>query len=571
MPATVWEGPLGIACVFSDGSRAVFALGSAESRLGRDLLVGLVELVHPHGAVDAASTVAKYVRAARAMVVSLGERGFSAGAAELTRPKLAEYWMGATVPTEACTRKMLAGFDAATGGLGVGVRELVAGRAFNPQPFRRALPPFSEAEWARLGDACTATIEGSFAAHQAALAGAARGRDPAGGGWSEDNLAWLLARTGPTTVGAVGAHVGISAQTARNRGGFAEASRAMFAHLDVTVAYLLAFAMSSGVVPDGIGDLVVDDIDWAGDASILLGYIKGRTGPESVTLGRGSVRLLEQWLSHSAPLRSFVPETTRDQLWLGVSQQGCAAVSTGPVHRNVIRRWAASHDLRVDDGRPLRVDRHRIRTTHQSLRDKRAWTGNPRARIDPNHTPGVEGDHYLSATTPAQRRALDTIIADAQHDLVRRAQPPAVLNGHDTAALAGAWPELVAALDLDDAAIAELIGGQRDVFVAACADQLSGLHGPKGKPCPARPWVCLACPLAVYAPRHGANLLRLKAFFSRQWQAMPAAQFMAVFGPYAHRIDEILARYHPAVLSAAAARVADLDDELPLRPEERSS
>ena len=92
------------------------------------------------------------------------------------------------------------------------------------------------------------------------------------------------------------------------------------------------------------------------------------------------------------------------------------------------------------------------------------------------------------------------------------------------------------------------------MFTAACADQLAGLHGPLGKPCPARPWVCLLCPLAVFAPRHAANLLRLKAFFSRQWRQMPAAQFMAVFGPYAARIDEILDRFDPAELAAAAAR-----------------
>jgi hypothetical protein len=106
------------------------------------------------------------------------------------------------------------------------------------------------------------------------------------------------------------------------------------------------------------------------------------------------------------------------------------------------------------------------------------------------------------------------------------------------------------------------------VFVAACADQLSGLHGPKGKPCPARPWVCLLCPLAVFAPRHAANLLRLKAFFSRQWQQMTTAQFMAVFGPYAHRIDEVLDRFDPALLAHGARGVADDDTELPLRPEE---
>ena len=112
---------------------------------------------------------------------------------------------------------------------------------------------------------------------------------------------------------------------------------------------------------------------------------------------------------------------------------------------------------------------------------------------------------------------------------------------------------MVAELGLDDTVLAELVGGQRDVFTAACADQLSGLHGPKGKPCPARPWVCLLCPLAVFAPRHAANLLRLKAFFGRQWQQMPAAQFMAVYGPYAQRIDQVLDRFDPRCCTAQPA------------------
>lgn len=572
MPATLSEGPLAISCLFSDGSRAEVHLGIADgAALGRDLLVGLGELVHPHGTVDAAGTVEEYVLGARDMVRTLAGRGFSGGAGELTAGKLTEYWMGAGVRAEACTRRMLVGFDTATGGLDARVRELAGGRAFNPQAFRRALPPYREAEWARLGELCAATIQRSFAAHQGALAGAARGRDPAGGDWSLDNLRWLLTRTGPSTVVDVGARVGISAQTARSRGGFIEASTGLFPHLDVTVAYVVAFGISSGVVPDGIGDLLTDDVDWAGDASVLLSYVKGRTGAESVTLPRRAVRLLEQWLSHSALLRGFVPPPARRQLWLGVSREGSSMVSAGPVHRDVIRRWAASHDLIDDDGRPLKIHRHRLRTTHQSRRDSRSWTGSSRATIDPNHGPGVEGDHYLSATTPAQRRAVEGIIEDAQHDLVRRAQPPTVLTEHDTAALAGAWPQLLAGLHLDDGALGELVGGRRDVFVAACADQLSGLHGPKGQPCPARPWVCLLCPLAVFAPRHVTNLLRLKAFFARQWRAMPAAQFMAVFGPYAQRIDEVLHRFQPAVLAAAAAQVADDDDELPLRPEELST
>src|SRR5450759_23647 len=89
----------------------------------------------------------------------------------------------------------------------------------------------------------------------------------------------------------------------------------------------------------------------------------------------------------------------------------------------------------------------------------------------------------------------------------------------------------------------------------------------RARPGPARPWVwvCLLCPLAVFAPRHAPNLLRLKSFFSRQWQQLPNGQFMAVFGPYSQRVGQVLDRYDPAVLAAATLQIGDHDDELPLR------
>ncbi|MFJ9609683.1 hypothetical protein ACIRS1_25415 [Kitasatospora sp. NPDC101176] len=283
------------------------------------------------------------------------------------------------------------------------------------------------------------------------------------------------------------------------------------------------------------------------------------------------MRLLEQWLAHSALLRSFTGPGRRRNLWLAQSNPGRFTVVTGSGARAAVQRWTVRHGVLAQDGRPLKIHRSRIRTTHLAMRDKAGWTGSGRAAIDPNHTPAVEGDHYLTATTEAQRQAVEAIIEDAQHDMLRRAHPPTVITGEDAAVLAAGYPQLVAAMDLDDSAIAELVGGQRDVFTAACGDQLSGLHGPKGKPCPARPWVCLLCPLAVFAPRHAANLLRLKAFFSRQWQQMPAAQFMAVFGPYATRIQQVLDRFEPAVLAAAARHVEDQDHELPLQPEEMTA
>jgi DNA-binding transcriptional LysR family regulator len=148
-----------------------------------------------------------------------------------------------------------------------------------------------------------------------------------------------------------------------------------------------------------------------------------------------------------------------------------------------------------------------------------------------------------------------------------------VLADDDAADLAGRYPTLIARLNLDDTAITELVGGEQDVFVAACADPLAGLHGPPGKPCPARPWVCPLCPLAIFAPRHATNLLRLKAFFARQWRQMPSEHFMAVFGPYSTRIGQVLDRYPTQLLAAAAsslAETADDEDAVPLRPEERT-
>jgi hypothetical protein len=449
------------------------------------------------------------------------------------------------------------------------VAELAAGRNFNPVPFRPPVPPYREAEWERLAATCTEAVSTAFAAHKEALAAAARGAHPREQGWSRENLAWLLSRTGPVTAGQVAELLGCSQGLARKRSGFQDVSGNLFPTLDVVISYRLLFGIYSGIVPDGIADLVTGDIDWAGDASVLLSYVKRRTAAESMHLPRRAVRLLEQWLAHSALLRGLAPPGDRDRLWLGVSRPGAGALIR-EVDATVIQGWVLRHNVTSDDGGPLKIHRSRIRTTHLSLRDKSAWAGRGRATIDPNHSPQVEGDHYLTAATPAQQRAVEEIVADAQHDLIRRASPPAVLTDDDAAELARDYPQLVATLGLDDMVLAELVGGERDVFTAACADQLSGLHGPKGQPCPARPWVCLLCPLAIFAPRHAVNLLRLKAFFSRQWQQMPAAHFMAVFGPYSQRVTQVLDRYDPAVLEQAARHVTDDDSEIPLRPEERT-
>ncbi|MGH3408168.1 MAG: hypothetical protein ACRDRJ_37565 [Streptosporangiaceae bacterium] len=523
MPAVLVDEPLGIRCVFSDGSSAEFSLDRLPSpRLARDLAAGLAELVHPHGSIDTAGSAGHYVGSLRSMVRVLAGQGFDGGAGDLQRGQAAQFWMAGPAHVEAMTRSLVEGFARSGGVLGEGVLELAVGRHFNIQPSRQPLPPYPEAEWARLTGVCRRLADESYAAHRQALAWI-QGQRPAGGEWTAENFCRLLSRTGPVGTPAFARVAGVTVNVFRKRGGMAvfhDAAQAMFPHLDTLIAYRLLFGIYSGIVPDGIADLVTGDVDRAGDSTVLLSYVKGRTAAESLSLPRPAIRLLEQWLAHSALLRSFIPAPGSGKLWLGMSQAGNARL-VREVDAVAVQRWVRRFEVRGEDGEPMKIHRARIRTTCQSMRDKSAWTGSARATIDPNHTPAVEGDHYLSATTPAQRHLAETIMEDAQHDLLRRAHPPAVITEEDAAELAAGYPRLIADLGLDDTVIADLVGGARDVFTAACGDQLSGLHGPPGKPCPARPWVCLLCPLAVFAPRHAVSLLQLKAFFSRQWRQMP--------------------------------------------------
>jgi hypothetical protein len=215
--------------------------------------------------------------------------------------------------------------------------------------------------------------------------------------------------------------------------------------------------------------------------------------------------------------------------------------------------WVRAAGLVGDDGDVLALHGGRLRATYQHRRDRRAWTG--RTTIDPNHSAQVEGDHYLSSHTPAQLDAIEGIIEDAQGDIRRKAEPPTVTTSEDAAEFAASFPRLVQDARLDTEGIAALLGGAQDVYVAGCASPLNSPYAPAGKLCPARPWVCLLCPLATFTPRHLPNLLGLKEYFSRQAAQMTIDQFMTIFGPYVARLDEdILPRFPTAAIDEAARR-----------------
>jgi hypothetical protein len=580
MPGSVIDEPLGVSCVFMDGQRAECSLN--EDRLpdlAAQMVRALADLVKPHGDLDSENSVRGYLVSIRYFLRDLDEHGFTGAARNLSRPVLARALIALKQGRhESPVRILLRRLDDLERVLPADVRRFVDGRNFHARPAedRRPLVPYSEREWANLISVCDGITARAYTAFKAALREAEQGQDVAVGGWSRENVQWVLRHRGP--VGMLprrvrGQYADVRRLTKVYPGAGNEAVAALFPGPGVVFAYRVLFGTRTGIVADGIAGLGLGDIDWAGDKTVLVDYIKGRTAKESLTLSRAAVRLLERWLEHSAVLREFAPADLRGRLWLRFNPTGTYKWSAGRFPKPDEWNWYERNGLIGADGKPLLIHGPRIRTTFEASKDRRIWQSTSRARIDPNHTPAVEGAHYVTHQTPTQKAATEAIIESAQSDLIRRSQTPLVIKDDDgLAAFLEGFPAEAARLGLDDAALTELIGGERDVFAAACGDQLSGLHGPPGKPCPARPWVCLLCPLALFAPRHLPNLMRLRAFFARQWQQTPAAAFMAIFGPYAQRLDDLLSSqsgyFTAAALQDAAGQVADTDSELPLRPEE---
>ncbi|WP_078344770.1 hypothetical protein [Mycobacteroides chelonae] len=574
MTGKVIQEPLAVDFAFPDGT--TWTANFAElpnQRLAHDLAQSLAMLVHPHGTIGTRSTARDYASTIRVFVIWLANRGFDSGASDLTAAQVLAFWMAHPFHNEMRIRRLLRGIDSSMASLDPSLQAHLNGRRLKHSPKSTPHQPYTSAEWERLTTCCTDIINTAWQRHLSMVAIAKTGRSPRSSAITEKSLGWMMLRHGPMSFEDAERFLGrrLRASTApvkQRRLWVQEVRSALFPTLHVQLAYRLLFGINTGIVPDGLDDLGLQDVDWAGESTVLLSYVKGRTAGEGLNLPKPAVQLLKQWLEHSQPLRQTVSERYRESLWISIySVHQTARVMNANYASGTLAKFSQEHDLVDDSGERLQIHRGRIRATYHNLLAMRGWTG--RTTIDPNHSAAVEGDHYLTAATPEQRSALEAIIEDSQTDLIRKTLPPAVFSGDEAAQLSAELPAIVAELVPEAPTIGDLIGGKQDVFVAACADQLSGLWGTRGQPCPSRPWVCVMCPLAVFLPRHAPNLLRLKAFFARQFRQMPTDHFLRVFGPYADRLDsEILPQFSAAVLAAAALSIDDTDSEIPLRPEE---
>ncbi|MGW3563943.1 hypothetical protein ACWDSL_08620 [Streptomyces sp. NPDC000941] len=141
---------------------------------------------------------------------------------------------------------------------------------------------YTDGEWERLENACRTVIDASRRRQRELLNLAASGQDPrVSRRHSEADIAWLMLRDGPLAGHAYCSYVRgyVRKHPDASYAAVRSVRESLFPTPRVQIAYRLLFGLLSGVVPDGIDDLEVGDIEWAGEATILLAYYKGRNRP----------------------------------------------------------------------------------------------------------------------------------------------------------------------------------------------------------------------------------------------------------------------------------------------------
>ncbi|WP_405738558.1 hypothetical protein OG422_01005 [Streptomyces sp. NBC_01525] len=343
MPATITEEPLSVRFIFNDGSRYVADLdGLPNPELAHDLAQGLASNAHPHGGIGTKRTATGYAVSLRQMVVKLAEAGFTGLASDLTRPVLMRFWLAGNAVHERNTRMILKGFDAVTGALRTEVREYLAGNKLHVKPRTRPYRAYTDGEWERLETSLRALVDDSWVQHKRALELATKGADPRiTMRNSKADMAWLMMRDGPIPWRdgyREYARGHIESIPRKSDSQLRQVREALFPTPLVQYAYMILLGMYSGIVPDGISDLCGEDVEWAGDSTILLSYVKGRTSRESVNIPGRAVRLLKRWLQFSEPARRFADDECRRMLWISHSPHARRPISPPSENGKVCRR-----------------------------------------------------------------------------------------------------------------------------------------------------------------------------------------------------------------------------------------
>ena len=108
-------------------------------------------------------------------------------------------------------------------------------------------------------------------------------------------------------------------------------------------------------------------------------------------------------------------------------------------------------------------------------------------------------------------------------------------------------------MDIEE--LRQLIDGDKDTAVTACADHLSGPYTEPGQPCTASFLACLDCPNARALPRHLPLQLAMADHLAGLRPHLDPALWQARYGPRLGQLQQILSCYTAAERDQARAAI----------------
>lgn len=329
-------------------------------------------------------------------------------------------------------------------------------------------------------------------------------------------------------------------------------------------ALLVLLTLDTGLEPECVKTLTVDCLTNPHVGTVELRYLKRRAhGAEHKSIrvrdGGGGTPggLIRRLIGVTALAREHL---TDDCLWVYHNAGGLRAGIRHPAER--IAAWVARHAIVDDDGKPLHLLLSRLRKTHKAL-----WytkTNGHMTRFAVGHTREVAAQRY--ADLPSLRPLHEKAVADAFREAVAAAMPT-ILAPTAEQELREA-PHQAAALMSPDM-VAPMLGGEQDVWLAACAGFYRSPFAEPGSPCAQPFWGCLDCPNAVITARKLPAILAFLVFVEEQRLSLPATDWVAKFGRVHARITaQVVPAFSDAVIADARRQMES--ERLYLPPEARA-
>jgi hypothetical protein len=561
MPAEIIEVPLAVRTRFANGGATHRFDGLPLARLVRELLEGVVVMCSPNGTVRSRWTAQVMAANLRSAIRRLDARGFRGGVGDLRSGDLLA--ICARQDIETVLRPALRAYDELhPGRLHVSVSRFLDGPWLSGPRQSEPVSPYSKDEEEQIRQACRASIlavEDRVAQAQAeASTGGVYGPETAS---SRADLLCTLEQEGPLSLDDVGRRLGRSMyyyHSIEDAPRPSRLARQLWPTAVDLVAYRTLLGLETGIVPEGIANLRVNDLQRVGPREVIISWEKQRGGGRESDRFAGAGewspgRIFERAVEVTSGPRRFAARGDPAFLWIALdpSKPRMYRMTHGMEAKY---RWLASTGLASPEA-PFELDGRRLRKTFYRRLDERFGGAIPSV-AGINQSERVAGERYLSVTQSTE--FLEGVVEDAYAEAMSRVQvapKPTVLTADDVDRLTGDPVRAVAELGISETESEPLLTGRRDVFACACKDFYHSPYGQPGSPCPAPVWTCLFCSLAVITPAKLPTLLRLCDHIDAQRGEMPADEWTRIYGATWHQLHaNILCRYPEAVIAAARVK-----------------